>query len=474
MNSMANANLIRVKEFLKKYKAPLVLSILTVLIFTAFIFKDMVTIASVAVVAMMVLCSLEEQICLIMYLAVFSGRSPIYIVSVLFCFVTLAVRYVIEAIKKEKPVYKKQLILTALIVVVFTIVHHSVSTEGFYNWAMFVCLIWFAYFAVIYHNEINLHKAFKTLILAIFVSAALGVVGYFTGLVKEVYYYDDVVHRLRLFTLNVNHLAMFSAFSIAYIISLVIKKDFSSGDFKFLKDKHFWFRMFYLAALVVVGLLTMSKAFLLVVLFMAIYALVFVVLKYRVKSLWFVLVVCLCGGLVCLVAYDYVSAVLNRFVAYDSWNGLLSKITTGRSEIWVMYLKEFANSVWNILFGVGLLTTDLISKGPHNVFIYLIYRVGIVGLLMIGVLIYFYIRQAKGKFKFSFGGLLLLLVYMFFALEEMVLSDRFFLFLIFGIMMLLKNDEPLTEQENYTKIDKKFSEEDKNTHKTDNNFKNIS
>ena len=58
---------------------------------------------------------------------------------------------------------------------------------------------------------------------------------------------------------------------------------------------------------------------------------------------------------------------------------------------------------------------------------------------------------------------------MFFALEEMVLSDRFFLFLIFGIMMILKNDESLTEQENYTKIDKKFSEEDKNTHKIDNN-----
>ena len=100
---MAKIELSKVKDFLKKYKAPLVLSILTVLIFTAFIFKEMVTIASVMVVALMVFCSLEEQICLIMYLAVFSGRSPIYIVAILFCFVSLAIKYIFEAIKKEKP-----------------------------------------------------------------------------------------------------------------------------------------------------------------------------------------------------------------------------------------------------------------------------------------------------------------------------------------------------------------------------------
>lgn len=468
---MAKIDLIKTKEILKKYKAPLVLTTLTVLIFTAFIFEGFVKIASVAVVAFMVFCSLEEQLCLIMYLAVFSGRSPIYIVAILFCFVSLAVRYIFEAAKKEKPVHKKQLVLSLAIVAFFTIVHHDIDTEGFYNWAMFFCLVMFSYFAVIYYKEINLHKAFKTLILAIFVSIVLGALGFFTGWVKSVYYYDDIVHRLRLFTLNVNHLAMFCAFSIAYLLSLVISKDFG-GDFKFLKDKHFWFRCGYIVVLLAVGMLTMSKAFLLVVALMVLYVLLFVILKYKLKSLWFVLAMAGALGVCCLIAKDYISSILTRFVAYDSWNGLLSKMTTGRSEIWAMYLNEFASSALNVLFGVGLLTADLFSKGPHNVFVYLIYRLGVVGVVALSVLIYLYIKQGKTNFKFSFGGLLLIFVYLFYAMEEMVLSDRFFLFLIFGIMMLLKfkeetNDAAIIPEES-------VEENRQNIQKSDNKKKNVS
>ncbi len=450
---MAKFDLIKVKEFLKKYKAPLVLSIITVLIFTAFIFEDFVTIASVAVVAFMVFCSLEEQLCLIMYLAVFSGKSPIYIVAILFCFISLTARYVVETIKKEKPLLKKQLILTLAIVIVFTIVHGSVSTEGFYNWALFTCLICFSYFAIIYYEEINLHKAFKTLILAIFISIVLGGVGYLSGLVKSVYYYDGVVHRLRLFTLNVNHLAMYCAFSIAYILSQVMSIDFEKGDFKFLKDKIFYLRAVCLLALIATGILTMSKAFLLVLALIVLYLFVCVVVKYKLKSLLFILVMAIVGLIAGFIFKDYLASIINRFVAYDSWNGMLSKITTGRSEIWMMYLKEFSSSVWNILFGVGLLTTDLFSKGPHNVFIYLLYRVGIVGVLMISVLIYLYAKQGKGKFKITFSGLPLILVYLFFAMEEMVLSDRFFLFLIFGVMMLVKKNSNQDGEEDKIKTD---------------------
>ena len=443
----------KVKDFLKRYKAPIVLGVLTVLIFSAFIIEKLVVVASLAVVAFMVFCTLEEQICLIMYLAVFSGKSPIYIVSILFCFVTLVVKYIFEAIKKEKPVYKKQLILTLAIIFVFTIVHHDINTEGFYNWAMFVCLICFSYLAVIYHKEINFHKAFKTLIIAIFVSTILGVIGYFSGLVKQVYYYDDIVHRLRLFTLNVNHLAMFSAFSIAYMLTQIMNKDFCGGNFKFLSDKLFWYRFCCVVALIGVGLLTMSKAFMLIVAFMALYLFVYIIIKYKLKSLWFALVVVLVSVPLCFILRDYLLKLLNRFVAYDTWNGMFSKITTGRSEIWVMYLKEFTSSVWNMIFGVGLLTRDLISKGPHNVFVYILYRVGILGTLMIGVLLFLYIKHGKSAIKIRFSSLLLMLVYLIFALEEMVLSDRFFLFLIFGVMMILKEcSKKQVEDENLESI----------------------
>ena len=456
---MEKKNNLKVKDFISKYKAPLVLSILTVLIFSSFIFEKLVVITSVIVVLFMVFCSLEEQICMIMYLAVFSGKSPIYIVSILFCFVTLAVKYVFEAIKKEKPVLKPQLILTSVIVIIFSIVHYKVSTEGFYNWAMFVCLIFFTYFAVIYYKEISVDKAFKTLILAIFISAALGVLGYFTGWVKAVYYYDDIVHRLRLFTLNVNHLAMFCMFSISYLFVKMMQKDFANGDFKFLKDKTFWFRIVCVIALMVIGLFTMSKAFLLALALAVLYLLVVIIVKFKLKSLWFVLALVCASVPLCFIFKDYISSILSRFVAYEGYGKLLSKMTTGRSEIWSMYLKDFSSSAWKIIFGVGLLTTDLIAKGPHNVFIYLLYRLGIVGVMLVVALVVLYIRQGKSKLKINLSNVLLFAVYMFFALEELVFSDRFFLFLVFGVMLLLKPEKESELNHEEEKLNEEHSEE---------------
>ena len=141
---------------------------------------------------------------------------------------------------------------------------------------------------------------------------------------------------------------------------------------------------------------------------------------------------------VCFIFKDYISSIFSRFVAYDGYDKLLSKITTGRSDIWAAYLKDFSNSVWKVLFGVGLLTTDLISKGPHNVFVYILYRVGILGVVMIIALVALYIKHGKGKFKINLNNVLLFAVYLFFALEELVFSDRFFLFLVFGVMLFLK------------------------------------
>ncbi len=465
----------KAKDFVLKYKAPIIYSILTVLVLLPFIFEDLLAISLVGVIVCMVFCSLSEQISVIMFLAVFSGKSPIYIASILFCFVTLVIKYIIDAVKKEKPVYRKQLILTLAIVVLFTAVHHEVDVNGFFNWALFVCIICFAYLAFIYYREIDIHKAFKTLIVAIFISAIIGAVAYPLGL-DYVYYFDDIVHRLRLFTLNVNHLAMFCTFGIGYVISQIMKKDFAGGDFKFLKDKLFWFRLACVAVLAVIGLLTMSKAFLLVMLLVMVYSLVFIVRKFKVKSLWFALVLVSCIVPLVIIFRSYIGAMLSRFVSYDSWNGLFSKITTGRSELWLMYLKELTSSAWNVIFGVGLLTTDLVSKGPHSVFVYLVYRVGVLGVIMLGVLVYFYIATKKQKFSFSQENILVVLIYFVFALEEMILSDRFFLFLIFGIILMLKgecNGEPNQAENNITIISSALDGKDKSTGKSKLDVENI-
>ena len=86
------------------------------------------------------------------------------------------------------------------------------------------------------------------------------------------------------------------------------------------------------------------------------------------------------------------------------------------------------------------------------------YRVGFVGVIALVVLLVKYAKDAKHKIKPTFFNALMIFVYVVLAFEEMVFSDRFFLFLVFGIILMLVPKKKNEEQE--AKIEDNKNEED--------------
>ena len=52
-----------------------------------------------------------------------------------------------------------------------------------------------------------------------------------------------------------------------------------------------------------------------------------------------------------------------------------------------------------MLIGVGLFSKRVIDIGPHNLLIHLLYRMGFIGVFMIGVLAYYYYRDSHKTLK---------------------------------------------------------------------------
>ena len=119
----------------------------------------------------------------------------------------------------------------------YSIIHRDINVNGFFNWALILCLFVFIYYLFIYSKEINVKKCFDFLFYAVVISSACGLVFYQIGEMKSVIYpFDGTYNRLRLFTLNVNHLAMLCSFGIAYAIYDIINFDFCYPRITFLTN----------------------------------------------------------------------------------------------------------------------------------------------------------------------------------------------------------------------------------------------
>lgn len=435
-------------DFYKKYKPIIGLGVLTAMIMISFVVKNFWCATIAVIILYFLTCNFSEQICAVMYLAMFSGVSQIYISAIIFCFICTAVRYVVDVKKSRKPFYAKPFVFTTIFLLIFTFIHGEVDIDGFYNWALIVGLFYFIYFLYIYYKEIDVRKCFQYLFAAIVVSCILAGALAGTELVNWVYYVDSInVGRLRLFTLNINHLSMSCLFIIAYIIYDIMNRVMKGySDLKFMLTKDFWIDAVALIVCFIVGILTMSKAFLVMIILFIFYFLVYLVFKLKAKSLYIIIPFFIIAGILGLIFKDFAYKLISRFFLYGL-ESKISKIFTGRTDIWEIYRDIIRGSIINMLFGVGLLTKDIIDIGPHNILIFFIYRVGFVGFVMMCVLAYIYSRYARNRIKITYTNCLPFMTFLILALEEMIFSDRFFMFLVFGIILMLQPKEKIPQNE---------------------------
>lgn len=76
------------------------------------------------------------------------------------------------------------------------------------------------------------------------------------------------------------------------------------------------------------------------------------------------------------------------FSRLSSSGGDLNKLTTGRFDIWINNLEYFKTHLWSFLFGKGINAKLLEGKGHHNVYLEILWHLGLVGgSLLLGLLV---------------------------------------------------------------------------------------
>lgn len=427
------------KEFYDKHKMLLALVVSTVILCVS-IYVDWFWIVGAVVLFFFYLTlSIGQMFCATMYFECFSGIGAFFVVSLLEMFLIVLLRYIKDVKDGKRKLFKAPLYLSIAMAAIWTVISfaYTMSVDGLFYGANLFFFLFVAYFLFIYHDEINIKNCFLSLFAGMLVASALcGLSLLDRDFPFNIGFPDEhPMFRLKLFTIWTTHVSMLCAFMIAYFVYAI-----------FNKKCNFWLSIVAICSAIVVGVLTRSKAFLLIVAVIMVLALIYMIIKYKAKSLKVIVPVLAVLVVGVLLFHDKLFVTIGRFFnSLEKPNTIMNQILTGRPEIWVAYLKDIFSSPFKVLFGVGFFSVRVDPQITHNVVLQVLYRMGIVGIIMMLVLLSMYWHRAKNKPVFRFKNIFLFIAYLLFALEEDIISDMFMFFLFFSIMLLV--DGPAQESQ---------------------------
>lgn len=437
------------KDYYKQNKMLLTLIISGVLLFLSSFWHPFIYAMLLFVFVSLAFFNPQEILCVTTYYLLFSGFLFVFIGVTVYAIILLIIKYIIDVCKKKEKIYVLPLSITGGIVVVFSLIFYKVNDYSALQGLLIIAIFLFAYLMFVYRKKINIEQIFDYLIYGIIVSSLLGAVLYvlphtsmfsfkdwgygLTACKERIIHKDGNYDRLINLSFHENHLYVFCIMAICYIV------------YKFLNREKKSTReiVLYLAGFVFAtanGILTMSKGFLLLFILVMLFAIIAAVVIYKKKSLKFVLPL-LAVGIVCIVIFrEKLWSIFSRFFLNDnSYSGnMLEKLTTGRWGIWKQFLAETFSTPFKAIFGVGLFTIDVVDIGPHNLYIAILYRFGIIGIVALAVLIWAYIRSLDSKIHCNIVSLLPLITFLILSLQEACLDERLF-FLFFALMLAFKS-----------------------------------
>ena len=452
---ISNEKLLKICDFYKKYKLFIGLGVISALLFACPFVDKMWVAVSVILGLFMLTCKTDEIFAVMLFMMPFSGLDSLYVITIIIAMVVLLIKYIIDIINKKKQVFWFPLAITLAIILLSTIKSFLVGSRHIETGMLLVFVFALCYFAFVYRKDVNVSKCFNALLIGLFVSAGITLVlSRFEEFESFIYAYEGFYMRLKMTTFHMNNLALLCIFEFAYSIHSILNK-----------SRKIWIDLVSIVFVMTLGVLTVSKVFLVMIAFFVLYFMVALVVKLKKKSIKYLVIFAGLVVVLCIVGKSYILNIYDRMFLYNKGGSALNEILNGRVDIWKQYIADFKSCWHNILFGVGLFRPNF-DFDPHNAYIFVLHRFGVVGILFILVLIASYIISAKPKFKFSFCRILLLLSWFVVGLEENVLSDQFAIFLIFGLMLFFGVKKEKQESENFKNnqgIDEKL--QDKNSEK---------
>ncbi len=194
----------------------------------------------------------------------------------------------------------------------------------------------------------------------------------------------------------------------AFVMLLALRKR------KQVKTDTFW--VLY-GLLTIFGFLTVSKSFMLMyIVIFAVTAIIVIKDKNSIENCLLIL------GVIVIIAVGLadgglISSVLDRLTSSTNMN----ELTTGRSTLWKDYVELIVSDPGIIVFGTGLTNHMLNGKGTHNIYIELVYYLGLAGITLFVMSIYFCLkRKGKKERKTGFNWLgWIVLAIMYFFLQSL-------------------------------------------------------
>lgn len=396
-------------EFVKKHKTQIFLPLICLMLFLACFFRIFWIFATVFGIALLLLSDFADTIYYLLFFQLFSCFGKFSVTCTFVGAVLICIKYIIGVIKKQDKFYPIPFVLTCVICFVCSIHFYKIDSKGIYQGFSLIAALFLIYLLFANREKFKLIKCADYLLYGIIVSIAFSLLLLiFKGEIITVFHpYNNDFSRLKLLTSNENSLAIYCSLSLSIYVSTILgtRKDLIKN-------------ILLGTTAICVGLFTLSKCFLIIATFIIFYLIFMLILKYKKQSLKIILPLLAVLAIASLIMFSRISTIFERFfISLDSKLDL-SVITTGRSDLWTMYINEITSSIPKMLFGVGFFNERLIYYGPHNLLIHLLYRMGFVGLILLGVLTYYYYQSSHKSIKINLKNCLPIIVFFLISMVE--------------------------------------------------------
>lgn len=389
----------------------------------------------------------------IFYVSVLLSRPSIVAQAIYIA--VLLVKFIIGVKSKKYELHRNLLIMIAI----FT--GYSILMSFFHRMAIYSLsyLFYLPFFYMVFatRQEYDIRKMFRIFSYTII---AVSVVSLISIILPHYGYhclkYEGESIRFRAFFGSANGLYMVALLALSGIIYLYFKKQI--GIFELL------FNYFSLG---LITLLTLSKAGIAIFGIISVIGVVLYLVQDFKKHIWHILLILVLIAIALFVFKDFALRVVGRYTkSYDSGN-ILNSLFTGRIDIWKDYLRAIFRNPFNALFGHGMLSKYVYcvaqgrERAQHNLYIFLMYKFGICGTILLFLVIREFI-VASGKKAPSFINYLPLIYFLILGMCDNAFMYTHFYILVAFVLFNTKNKENIKEVKN----------NNKNTINIENNLRN--
>ncbi|MDD4715667.1 MAG: hypothetical protein PHT34_03835 [Oscillospiraceae bacterium] len=323
--------------------------------------------------------------------------------------------------------------LILLIYAVFSIFSSFNSTLNFIFGITFLLLV----FGTSCGSELDARKIVIYFAYGILVASVWGLLKTYIAPINEflrVYYYrlssQEVAYRFSGLCENSNYYTIDVSIALAALLTLFMRKRIEKSLF------------FFGVPLIAFGLMSQSKSFFLVAVLLLVSFGTYLVRQRGGSLTKFLLIAAVLAAAAYRPITYFTDTYLARIFNAAHTSSSMGDLTTGRWEIWSVYMSHIFSNAKTLFVGTGL--GKQLHLGPsHNLFVQLLYNFGLLG----SAVYFWYVRSLIGRKQEWKTCIPLILVFILRAFTANILFYDNLYFYLFLILLLINNPKRVQDCE---------------------------